>query len=54
MVVVNGVRGEKMQIELCKTEEEFQRITVLQLKEKIKEQRPDLAGKDTERTTLTS
>ncbi|KAM3590077.1 uncharacterized protein V6R79_003291 [Siganus canaliculatus] len=34
-VVVNGLRGEEVIIDLCNTEEQMQEMTVLQLKEKI-------------------
>uniref|UniRef100_A0A3B3DJM0 Ubiquitin-like domain-containing protein n=1 Tax=Oryzias melastigma TaxID=30732 RepID=A0A3B3DJM0_ORYME len=37
-VVVQSLRGEMMEINLCDTEEEMQKITVLQLKEKIDQQ----------------
>uniref|UniRef100_A0A3P9D4Z8 Ubiquitin-like domain-containing protein n=1 Tax=Maylandia zebra TaxID=106582 RepID=A0A3P9D4Z8_9CICH len=35
-VVVHGLRGEKMMIDLCNTDEQFQSMTVKQLKEKNK------------------
>ncbi|KAM3590886.1 uncharacterized protein V6R79_018298 [Siganus canaliculatus] len=39
-VLVNGLRGEKMTIDLCNTEEQMQKMTVLQLKEKIIQRLP--------------
>eukprot|EP00064_Thunnus_orientalis_P022696 superscaffoldBa00007900_g22910 len=48
-VVVHGVSGEKMVIDLCDTEEQMQRMTVKQLKEKIVERLPECAGKVTKR-----
>lgn len=47
-VIVHGLRGEKLMIDLCNTEEQMQRFTVGQLKEKIFEMLPDTAGKLTE------
>lgn len=44
-VMVHGVRGEKMIIDLCNTDEQFRSMTVLQLKEKIAERIPESAGK---------
>ncbi|XP_032438413.1 uncharacterized protein LOC116732395 [Xiphophorus hellerii] len=43
-VVVSGFRGEKIAINLCNTEEQMQRLTVGQLKEKIVEKFPDIAA----------
>ncbi|GLD53811.1 uncharacterized protein AKAME5_000651200 [Lates japonicus] len=40
-VIVHGLRGEKMIIDLCNTEEQMQSMTVLQLKEKISQRLPD-------------
>uniref|UniRef100_A0A4W6DY22 Ubiquitin-like domain-containing protein n=1 Tax=Lates calcarifer TaxID=8187 RepID=A0A4W6DY22_LATCA len=40
-VMVHGLRGEKMIIDLCNTEEQMQSMTVLQLKEKIAQRLPD-------------
>lgn len=34
-VMVHGITGDMVTIDLCNTEEEFKKITVLQLKEKI-------------------
>ncbi|XP_068444320.1 uncharacterized protein zgc:194655 [Clinocottus analis] len=52
-VIVNGLRGEKMMIDLCNTEEQFKNMTVLQLKEKIGEKLPDNAGEDALRLIFT-
>ena len=46
-VVVHSVVGEKETINLCRTYRELQRITVLQLKEKIVEKLPQYAGECT-------
>ncbi|GLD58488.1 uncharacterized protein AKAME5_002883400 [Lates japonicus] len=43
-VIVHGLRGKKMIIDLCNTEEQMQSMTVLQLKEKISQRLPDTAG----------
>lgn len=43
-VIVNGLRGEKVVVNLCRTEEQFKNMTVRQLKEKIWERFPWLAG----------
>uniref|UniRef100_A0AAQ4PKA7 Ubiquitin-like domain-containing protein n=1 Tax=Gasterosteus aculeatus aculeatus TaxID=481459 RepID=A0AAQ4PKA7_GASAC len=43
-VVVYGLRGEKMVVDLCNTDEQFKKMTVLQLKEKIAERLPETAG----------
>ncbi|XP_078019883.1 uncharacterized protein LOC144459610 [Epinephelus lanceolatus] len=40
-VTVVGLRGDKMEIDLCDTEEQFESITVLQLKEEILKRQPD-------------
>ncbi|XP_037333603.2 uncharacterized protein zgc:194655 [Pungitius pungitius] len=45
-VVVDGLRGEKMMIDLCNTDEQFKTMTVLQLKEKIVEKLPGTAGEE--------
>ncbi|XP_056156684.1 uncharacterized protein zgc:194655 [Lampris incognitus] len=39
-VIVNGVRGEKMTIDLCNTDEQMNSFTVEQLKHKIVEKIP--------------
>nr|XP_040035908.1 uncharacterized protein zgc:194655 [Gasterosteus aculeatus aculeatus] len=46
-VVVYGLRGEKMVVDLCNTDEQFKKMTVLQLKEKIAERLPGTAGLET-------
>lgn len=43
-VTVNGLKGEKLNIDLCNTEEQMQSMTVRQLKEKIAERLPETAG----------
>ena len=43
-VIVIGLNGENMTIDLCKTEEEMKAITVLQLKVMIGERLPGRAG----------
>lgn len=45
-VLVNGLKGQRITVDLCNTEEQMQKMTVLQLKEKISERLPDTAGKD--------
>uniref|UniRef100_A0A3B5QCX2 Ubiquitin-like domain-containing protein n=1 Tax=Xiphophorus maculatus TaxID=8083 RepID=A0A3B5QCX2_XIPMA len=45
-VVVRGFRGKTFNIDLCNTEEQMQRFTVGQLKEKIVEKFPDIAGNE--------
>ncbi|XP_044197670.1 polyubiquitin-like [Thunnus albacares] len=42
-VVVHGLMGQKKEIDLCDSEEQLQRMTVLQLKEKIAESFPEYA-----------
>uniref|UniRef100_A0A668AGA1 Ubiquitin-like domain-containing protein n=1 Tax=Myripristis murdjan TaxID=586833 RepID=A0A668AGA1_9TELE len=42
-VCVYGMRGEKVTIDLCDTEEQMQNMTVLQLKEKVAEKLPEFA-----------
>ena len=39
-VIVSGLNGENMTIDLCNTEEQMKAMTVLQLKEKIGERLP--------------
>ncbi|XP_062301065.1 uncharacterized protein LOC134006024 [Scomber scombrus] len=51
-VVVHGIRGEKMVIDLCNTEEQMQSMTVKQLKEKIAERLPGNAGVSLENVRL--
>ncbi|KAM7003325.1 uncharacterized protein LKV04_004408 [Tautogolabrus adspersus] len=45
-VVVKGLRGETVTIDLCNTDEQMKSITVQQLKEKIAQKLPDIAGVD--------
>ncbi|KAM9426436.1 uncharacterized protein KZ484_019278 [Pholidichthys leucotaenia] len=52
-VVVHGLRGEKMTVDLCNTEEQFKSMTVLQLKEKIAEKLPETAGEEALRLIFT-
>uniref|UniRef100_A0A3Q2ZEH3 Ubiquitin-like domain-containing protein n=1 Tax=Kryptolebias marmoratus TaxID=37003 RepID=A0A3Q2ZEH3_KRYMA len=52
-VMVHGLRGEKMFIDLCNTEEQMQKMTVLQLKEKIAEKLPETTGQDNLRLIFT-
>uniref|UniRef100_A0A3B5KTA9 Ubiquitin-like domain-containing protein n=1 Tax=Xiphophorus couchianus TaxID=32473 RepID=A0A3B5KTA9_9TELE len=52
-VIVHGLRGEKLMIDLCNTEEEMQRFTVGQLKEKIFEKLPYIAGDENLRLIYT-
>lgn len=39
-VIINGLRGEKVIVNLCRTEEQFKNMTVRQLKKKIWERLP--------------
>ena len=43
-VIVIGLNGENMTINLCNTEEQMKAVTVLQLKEKIAARLPGSAG----------
>ncbi|KAM4536286.1 uncharacterized protein PAE49_020943 [Odontesthes bonariensis] len=52
-VEVYGLRGERMLVDLCNTEEQMQKMTVLQLKEKIAQRMPDGAGTDQMRLIFT-
>ncbi|XP_075948773.1 uncharacterized protein LOC142950949 [Anarhichas minor] len=52
-VVVHGLRGEKMMIDLCNTDEQFKSMTVLQLKGKIAERLPETAGEEALRLIFT-
>ncbi|KAM4714062.1 uncharacterized protein FYW61_019151 [Anableps anableps] len=52
-VMVHGLRGEKMIIDLCNTEEQMQKMTVGQLKEKIAEKLPQTAGEEDMRLIFT-
>uniref|UniRef100_A0A3Q3AGE0 Ubiquitin-like domain-containing protein n=1 Tax=Kryptolebias marmoratus TaxID=37003 RepID=A0A3Q3AGE0_KRYMA len=51
--MVHGLRGEKMFIDLCNTEEQMQKMTVRQLKEKIAEKLPETTGQDNLRLIFT-
>ncbi|KAM6949559.1 uncharacterized protein FYW47_015941 [Aplochiton taeniatus] len=51
-VIVNGLRGEKMVIDLCNTEEQMRNMTVLQLKEKIADRLPGSSGESLETLRL--
>uniref|UniRef100_A0A3Q0REB8 Ubiquitin-like domain-containing protein n=1 Tax=Amphilophus citrinellus TaxID=61819 RepID=A0A3Q0REB8_AMPCI len=44
-VVVHGLRGQKMTLDLCNTEEQFKSMTVRQLKEKLAQKLPETTGK---------
>ncbi|XP_034471468.1 uncharacterized protein zgc:194655 [Hippoglossus hippoglossus] len=52
-VVVHGLRGEKMTVDLCNTEEQMKSMTVLQLKEKIAEKLPQSGGEEALRLIFT-
>uniref|UniRef100_A0A1A7YK65 Ubiquitin-like domain-containing protein n=1 Tax=Iconisemion striatum TaxID=60296 RepID=A0A1A7YK65_9TELE len=52
-VTVHGLRGEKMNIDLCNTEEQMQKMTVRQLKEKIADRLPETAGQENVRLIFT-
>ncbi|XP_071315108.1 uncharacterized protein [Trachinotus anak] len=52
-VMVHGLRGEKMLVDLCNTDEQMKSMTVLQLKEKIAERLPDTAGEENLRLIFT-
>ncbi|XP_037615331.1 NEDD8 [Sebastes umbrosus] len=52
-VVVHGLRGEKMMIDLCNTDEQFKSMKVLQLREKIAEKLPENAGQEVLRLIFT-
>uniref|UniRef100_A0A3B4HCE0 Uncharacterized protein n=1 Tax=Pundamilia nyererei TaxID=303518 RepID=A0A3B4HCE0_9CICH len=43
-VIVQGPRGLKVKVNLCRTEEQFKNVAVRQLKEKIWEKFPDTSG----------
>ena len=43
-VIVSGLNGENMTIDLCNTEEQMKAMTVLQLKNKLGERLPGRAG----------
>ncbi|XP_029382083.1 polyubiquitin [Echeneis naucrates] len=52
-VMVHGMRGEKLVIDLCNTEEQMKSMTVLQLKSKIAEKLPIPEGEETLRLIFT-
>ncbi|XP_034713183.1 uncharacterized protein zgc:194655 [Etheostoma cragini] len=52
-VIVHGLRGDKMMIDLCNTDEQFKSMTVLQLKKKIAEKLPESAGEEALRLIFT-
>ncbi|XP_038126332.1 uncharacterized protein zgc:194655 [Cyprinodon tularosa] len=52
-VMLHGLRGEKINIDLCNTEEQMQKMTVRQLKEKIAEKLPETAGLENVRLIFT-
>ncbi|XP_028998605.1 polyubiquitin [Betta splendens] len=52
-VVVHGLRGEKMIVDLCNTEEQMKSMTVKQLKEKIAQRLPESAGEENLRLIFT-
>ncbi|KAL6118513.1 uncharacterized protein ACO6RY_03301 [Pungitius sinensis] len=43
-VVVQGMKGKKMVVDLCNTDEQLMKMTVLQLKENIAKRLPETAG----------
>ncbi|KAI3376354.1 hypothetical protein L3Q82_016838 [Scortum barcoo] len=43
-VVVKGIKGENITIDLCNTEEQMKSMTVLQLKEKVAQRLPGNDG----------
>ncbi|XP_059210748.1 uncharacterized protein zgc:194655 [Centropristis striata] len=45
-VVVNGLRGEKVVVDLCNTDEQFQSMKVQQLIDKVSEKLPQSAGEE--------
>ncbi|XP_033182399.1 ubl_ubiquitin_like domain-containing protein [Anabas testudineus] len=52
-VMVHGLRGEKMIVELCNTEEQMKSMTVKQLKERIAQRLPDTTGEESLRLIFT-
>lgn len=52
-VVVHGLRGEKLIVDLCNTEEQMQSMTVLQLQQKIAQKLPDTLGEGAVRLIFT-
>ncbi|XP_041842001.1 uncharacterized protein LOC121640354 isoform X1 [Melanotaenia boesemani] len=53
-VLVYGLRGERMMIDLCNTEEQMKQMTVLQLKEKVAQRLPEGTGIETLRLIFTN
>ncbi|CAL8376347.1 unnamed protein product [Gadus morhua 'NCC'] len=51
-VIVIGLNGENMTIDLCNTEEQMKAMTVLQLKNKLGERLPGRAGKSVDNIRL--
>uniref|UniRef100_A0A3Q4BD74 Ubiquitin-like domain-containing protein n=1 Tax=Mola mola TaxID=94237 RepID=A0A3Q4BD74_MOLML len=43
-VVVFGIKGEKVLLDLCNTQEQMESMTVLQLREKINQRFPEIAS----------
>ncbi|XP_030609186.1 polyubiquitin-like [Archocentrus centrarchus] len=52
-VVVHGLRGQKMTLDLCNTEEQFKSMTVRQLKEKLAQKLPETTGEEALRLIFT-
>ncbi|KAF7664281.1 hypothetical protein LDENG_00182870 [Lucifuga dentata] len=52
-VLVHGLRGERMTIDLCNTEEQMKAMTVLQLKEKVVDKLPGNENPETVRLVFT-
>ncbi|KAM4564811.1 uncharacterized protein V3H82_013931 [Fundulus diaphanus] len=52
-VVVHGLRGQKLMLDLCNTEEQMKTMTVGQLKERIAEKLPETAGQENLRLIFT-
>ncbi|KAJ3585705.1 hypothetical protein NHX12_014424 [Muraenolepis orangiensis] len=53
-VIVYGINGEKMAVDLCNTDEQMQTMTVLQLKTKIVERLPGTGGGENLRLVFTN
>ncbi|KAJ3585703.1 hypothetical protein NHX12_014422, partial [Muraenolepis orangiensis] len=53
-VIVYGINGEKMAVDLCNTDEQMQTMTVLQLKTKIVERLPGTGGGENLRLIFTN
>ncbi|XP_069575059.1 NEDD8 [Brachyistius frenatus] len=52
-VVVNGLRGEKIMIDLCNTEEQMNSMTVKQLRENMAQKLPENIGEGNVRLIFT-